>query len=178
MLKLISKGLDFIWEYFSTLFLCGIILFLTLNVYMFSYVFILLLIISSSIWLFTAIFKKDKRKTSLIRLGIYALVFCIFYGYGQFLKIKQIEIRENVVKLIQQYERNHGKYPEQELINGINTKYFKYQIRFIYYLYLAKIPEDEPLLKQYYQLSYRTMLLAPFDDVIYRGNNEWEIVYD
>lgn len=178
MLKTIGKVIDIIWEYFSTLFLCGIILLLTLNVYMFSYVFILLLIISSSIWLFTAVFKKDKRKTSLIRLRIYALVFCIFYGYGQFLKIKQIEIRENVVKLIQQYERNHGKYPAQEFINGINTEYFKYQIRFIYYLYPVMISEDESSIKQRYHLSYRTMLLAPFDDVIYRGNNEWEIVYD
>lgn len=178
MLKAIGNGIDIIWEYFSTLFLCGIILFLTLNVYMFSYVFILLLIISSSIWLFTAIFKKDKRKTSLIRLGRYALVFCIFYGYGKFLKIKQIEVRENVVKLIQQYEHDHGKYPEYEFIDGINTKYFKYQIRFIYYLYPIIISEDESLIKHMYSLSYRTMLLAPFDDVIYRGDNEWEIIYD
>ena len=178
MLKAIGKGIDIIWEYFSTLFLCGIILFLTLNVYMFSYVFALLLIISSIIWLYTAIFKKDKRRTSLIRLGIYALVFCVFYGYGQFLQIKQIEVRENVVKLIQQYEHDHGKYPEQEFINGINTKYFKYQIRFIYYLYPVTISEDESSIKHMYHLSYRTMLLAPFDDVIYRGDNEWEIVYD
>ncbi|GAA5104127.1 hypothetical protein [Wohlfahrtiimonas larvae] len=178
MLKAIGKGINIIWEYFSTLFLCGIILFLTLNVYIFSYVFVLLLIISSITWLFTAIFKKDKRKTSLIRLGIYVLVFCVFYGYGQYLQIKQIETRENVVNLIRQYEQEHGKYPEREFINGINTEYSKYQMRFIYYLLPAKIPENEPLMTQVYQLSYRTMLLTPFDDVIYRGNNNWEIFYD
>lgn len=122
--------------------------------------------------------KKISVELRLIRLGIYALVFCVFYGYGQFLQIKQIEVRENVVKLIQQYEHDHGKYPEHEFIDGINAKYFKYQIRFIYYLYPVTISEDESSIKHMYHLSYRTMLLAPFDDVIYRGENEWEIIYD
>lgn len=178
ILKMISKGLDFIWEYFSTLFLCGMILFCVFWAYVFSYFFIVLLVISCIIWILIATLLKKKRRTSLIRLGIYALVFSIFYGYGQYLQIKQIETREYVVNLIQQYEHDHGKYPEREFINGINAEYSKYQMRFIYYLLPAKIPENEPLTKQVYRLSYRTMLLTPFDDVIYRGDNNWEIFYD
>lgn len=178
MLKMIVKGIDFIWEYFSTLFLCGMVLFCVFWAYVFSYFFIVLLVISSLIWLLIATFSKRKRKTSLIRLAIYLVIFGIFYGYGQYLQMKQIEARENVVKLIQQYEHDHGKYPEREFINDINAEFSKYQMRFIYYLYPAKIPENEPLMKQGYRLSYRTMLLTPFDDVVYHGNNEWEIIYD
>lgn len=178
MLKMIVKVIDFIWEYFSTLFLCGMVLFCVFWAYVFSYFFIVLLMISSFIWLLIATLSKRKRKSSLIRLEIYFVVFGVFYGYGQYLQMNQIEVRENVVKLIQQYEHDHGKYPEREFINDINAEYSKYQMRFIYYLSPAKIPEDRPLMKQGYRLSYRTMLLTPFDDVIYRGDNEWEIIYD
>ncbi|WP_077929428.1 hypothetical protein [Wohlfahrtiimonas populi] len=178
MLKTIGNVIDTIFAKESTLFLCGIILILMFSFYIFSYFFIFFLIISVIILLGHAIFYKNMRKDSLIRLAMYGVTFSIFYGYGQYYRIKQIEIRENVVQFIYQYEQDYGKYPPLELMQNVTEKYSKYQMRFFYYLSPAKIPENEPLTKQVYQLSYSTNLLSPFDDVVYRGNNEWEIVYD
>lgn len=178
MLKAICKGIDIIWEYFSTLFLCGIILFLTLNVYMFSYIFVLLLMISSIMWLFKAIVKKEKRKTSLIRLAMYLFIFCIFYGYGQYLRINQIAARNEVANMVHDYENRYGEYPSKELVRDFSAKYSKYQMRFFYHL-LPITPKQDPQPEiEGYSLFYKTHLLGIFDNVVYLGNHQWEVVYD
>lgn len=176
MLRGILYCFDIISRYFSTLFISILTLLIAINAYFMSYIFLFLIVLSMAYWLFQCITKKMQRKNALIRLGIYCVTLVLFFSYGKFLSQQQKKIRTELVNTIQAYHQKYKIYPSRQFVNAEMRKARKYQMRIHYYIIADKA--EERSFDHHISLSYRTMLIGPFDTVWYRGNHQWEVIYD